>query len=84
MTNDDVINELQKNDEDINLSVIGLWLRLQPESTLKTAAVQLLRMARSKQFYATRVAALTTLAHTLPEPYQTQAFDILANGKVQP
>ena len=84
MTNDDVINELQKDDEDINLSAVGLWLRGQPESDLKTVAVQLLRMGRSKQFYAERCHALTALAHTLPEPHQTVAYNILANGKAQP
>lgn len=81
MSETDVIAELTKNDEDINLSAIGLWLRQQPESTLTTVAIQLLRLARSKQFYEQRCNNFVALAHSLPEPYKSQAFDILANGK---
>ena len=81
MTDTDVIAELTKNDDRINLSTIGLWLRQQPESTLSTVAIQMLRLARSKQFYAERCNNFVILAHSLPEPYRSQAFDVFANGK---
>lgn len=38
----------------------------------------------STEFYQYRCRQFQEWAHTLPEPYATQAFNILANGKAQP
>jgi hypothetical protein len=46
--------------------------------------MRLHKMAGSISWYRQRYREFDRLARTLPEPYRTQAFDILANGKIAP
>lgn len=88
--------EIAKEDEHVWLSAIFVWLRRNlPEFTVGEngesvenlpgmVAKRLYRLASSRQFYQERYREFDKFARTLPEPYCTQAFDILANGKIAP
>lgn len=83
----DVTTELAKPDEDINLSVISIWLRAAypvGESLIGDVARRLHILAGRAAWYQARYREFDKLARTLPEPYKSQAFDILANGKIAP
>lgn len=94
MTDQEIINELRKDNDTINLSIISHWLRRNlPESIVDSSgnavdnlsgivARRLLNLANGREFYRVRHREFDKLAHTLPEPYASQAFDILANGKI--
>lgn len=97
MTDQDVTHELSKTDDDtINLTVIFRWLRRNlPAQTIDTGgnvidnlpgavAMRLYKMANTISWHRQRYREFDKLARTLPEPYRTQAFDILANGKIAP
>lgn len=87
MTPQNVKDELAKPDESINLSVISMWLRVAypaGNSLIGDVAVRLYSLASHAGWYRTRYREFDKLARTLPEPYRTQAFDILANGKIAP
>lgn len=97
MTDHDVIHELSKaSDDAINLTVIFRWLRrTMPAQNIDAdgnaidnlpgkVAMRLYKMASALSWHRQRYREFDKLARTLPEPYCTQAFDILANGKIAP
>lgn len=96
MTDQDVLTELAKDNDQINLTVLSVWLRRNlPESIVDDngnavdnlsgmVARRLLNLANGRDFYRVRCREFGKLARTLPEPYRTQAFDILANGRIAP
>lgn len=83
----DIINELAKSDDRICISLFRLWIRRNwpPQTSLIGAvAYRMCQMAQSRSWYQDRCNALNAWARTLPEPYKTEAFDILANGQIAP
>lgn len=91
-----VRKELGKEDDHIWLSALSIWLRRSlPEFVVDEkgdtvenlpgmVANRLHKLASARQFYRQRYREFDKLARSLPEPYRTQAFDILANGKIAP
>ena len=91
-----VRKELEKEDDHVWLSALSIWLRRNlpefvvdekgdvAESLPGMVARRLCKLASTRQFYQQRYREFDKLARTLPEPYASQAFAILANGKIAP
>lgn len=81
-----IADEIAKDTEQINLTLLSMWIKRagNPDDQMTAVALRLYREASTAQFYRCRYREFDKLARTLPEPYKTRAFDILANGSIAP
>ena len=79
-------DEIAKDSDSINLTLLSFWIKRAGDSDdqMTTVALRLYREASAARFYRDRYREFDKLARTLPEPFKTRAFDILANGQIAP